>query len=249
MILKFVLPGYLKFSILKKHNRNNFEDFGDIHYIGGTEVLPPPLLDEEEAEMINDLIGGDQEEAETAKSVLIEHNLRLVVYIAKKFDNTGVGVEDLISIGTIGLIKAINTYNPNKNIKLATYASRCIENEILMYLRRNNKTKLEVSIDEPLNVDWDGNELLLSDILGTEEDITYRDIEEEVEKKVLHNAINKLSDRERTIINMRFGLDSEDGEELTQKEVACMLGISQSYISRLEKKIMKRLKREMCKDV
>lgn len=249
MILKFVLPGYLKFSILKKNKRNNFEDFGDIHYIGGTEVLPPPLLDEEETEMLNDLISGKQEEAEAAKSVLIEHNLRLVVYIAKKFDNTGVGVEDLISIGTIGLIKAINTYNPNKNIKLATYASRCIENEILMYLRRNNKTKLEVSIDEPLNVDWDGNELLLSDILGTEEDITYRDIEEEVEKKVLHNAINKLSDRERTIINMRFGLDREDGEELTQKEVACMLGISQSYISRLEKKIMKRLRREMCKDV
>ena len=212
-------------------------------------MLPPPLLDEEETEMINDLISGEREEAETAKSVLIEHNLRLVVYIAKKFDNTGVGVEDLISIGTIGLIKAINTYNPNKNIKLATYASRCIENEILMYLRRNNKTKLEVSIDEPLNVDWDGNELLLSDILGTEEDITYRDIEDEVEKKVLYNAINKLSDRERTIINMRFGLDREDGEELTQKEVACMLGISQSYISRLEKKIMKRLKREMCKDV
>ncbi len=249
MILKFVLPGYLKFSILKKNKRNNFEDFGDIHYIGGTEVLPPPLLDEEETEMINDLISGERDEAETAKSVLIEHNLRLVVYIAKKFDNTGVGVEDLISIGTIGLIKAINTYNPNKNIKLATYASRCIENEILMYLRRNNKTKLEVSIDEPLNVDWDGNELLLSDILGTEEDITYRDIEDEVEKKVLYNAINKLSDRERTIINMRFGLDREDGEELTQKEVACMLGISQSYISRLEKKIMKRLKREMCKDV
>lgn len=249
MILKFVLPGYLKFSILKKNKRNNFEDFGDIHYIGGTEVLPPPLLDEEETEMINDLISGEREEAETAKSVLIEHNLRLVVYIAKRFDNTGVGVEDLISIGTIGLIKAINTYNPNKNIKLATYASRCIENEILMYLRRNNKTKLEVSIDEPLNVDWDGNELLLSDILGTEEDITYRDIEDEVEKKVLYNAINKLSDRERTIINMRFGLDREDGEELTQKEVACMLGISQSYISRLEKKIMKRLKREMCKDV
>ena len=248
MILKFVLPGYLKFSILKKNKRNDFEDFGDIHYIGGTEVLPPPLLDEEETEMLNDLIS-EQEEAEAAKSVLIEHNLRLVVYIAKKFDNTGVGVEDLISIGTIGLIKAINTYNPNKNIKLATYASRCIENEILMYLRRNNKTKLEVSIDEPLNVDWDGNELLLSDILGTEEDITYRDIEDEVEKKVLYNAINKLSDRERTIINMRFGLDSEDGEELTQKEVACMLGISQSYISRLEKKIMKRLKREMCKDV
>lgn len=184
-----------------------------------------------------------------AKAVLIEHNLRLVVYIAKKFDNTGIGVEDLISIGTIGLIKSINTYNPGKNIKLATYASRCIENEILMYLRRNNKTKLEVSIDEPLNVDWDGNELLLSDILGTDEDIIYRDIENEVERKVLKSAISKLSERERTIINLRFGLDREDGEEMTQKEVAGMLGISQSYISRLEKKIMKRLKREMSKEV
>lgn len=249
MILKFVLPGYLKFSMLKKNKNNVFEDFGEIHYIGGTEVLPPPLSDTEETDMLVDLIEGDREEKEEARSVLIEHNLRLVVYIAKKFDNTGVGVEDLISIGTIGLIKAINTYNPDKNIKLATYASRCIENEILMYLRRNNKTKLEVSIDEPLNVDWDGNELLLSDILGTEEDITYRNIEDEVEKRVLRNAIEKLTDRERTIINMRFGLDREDGEELTQKEVACMLGISQSYISRLEKKIMKRLKREMCKDV
>ena len=180
-----------------------------------------------------------------AKNKLIEHNLRLVVYIAKKFDNTGVGVEDLISIGTIGLIKSVNTYNPDKNIKLATYASRCIENEILMYLRRNNKTKLEVSIDEPLNVDWDGNELLLSDILGTEEDVIYRDLENEVERKLLGKAIDKLSDREKIIINLRFGLNNKNGEEMTQKEVATLLGISQSYISRLEKKIMKRLKKEI----
>lgn len=168
-----------------------------------------------------------------------------MVYIAKKFDNTGVGVEDLISIGTIGLIKSINTFNPEKNIKLATYASRCIENEILMYLRRNNKTRMEVSIDEPLNVDWDGNELLLSDILGTDEDIIYRDLEMEAEKKLLMKAVNKLSERERTIVNLRFGLNTPDGRELTQKEVAQMLGISQSYISRLEKKIMKQLKREI----
>jgi RNA polymerase sporulation-specific sigma factor len=179
------------------------------------------------------------------KSILVEHNLRLVVYIAKKFDNTGVGVEDLISIGTIGLIKAINTFNPDKNIKLATYASRCIENEILMYLRRNNKTKLEVSIDEPLNVDWDGNELLLSDILGTEEDVIYRNIEEEVDRKLLRKALSKLTDRERIIVDLRFGLNNDDGTERTQKEVADLLGISQSYISRLEKKIIKRLKKEM----
>ena len=178
---------------------------------------------------------------------LIEHNLRLVVYIAKKFDNTGVGVEDLISIGTIGLIKAINTFDPDKNIKLATYASRCIENEILMYLRRNSKTKMEVSIDEPLNVDWDGNELLLSDILGTEEDAVYKDLENDAEKKVLIKAISRLSGREQMIIRMRFGLGTADGEEKTQKEVADMLGISQSYISRLEKKIMQRLRREMVK--
>ena len=194
--------------------------------------------------MIGDL---GSEYDEQAKKVLIEHNLRLVVYIAKKFDNTGVGVEDLISIGTIGLIKAINTFNPEKNIKLATYASRCIENEILMYLRRNNKTKMEVSIDEPLNVDWDGNELLLSDILGTEEDTIYKDLENEVEQKLLLKAISRLSGRERTIIQMRFGLGTPDGEEKTQKEVADMLGISQSYISRLEKKIMQRLRREMVK--
>ncbi|MEG0109263.1 MAG: RNA polymerase sporulation sigma factor SigE, partial [Lachnospiraceae bacterium] len=196
----------------------------------------------EETAVIRDL---GSEYDEEAKKVLIEHNLRLVVYIAKKFDNTGVGVEDLISIGTIGLIKAIHTFNPTKNIKLATYASRCIENEILMYLRRNNKTKLEVSIDEPLNVDWDGNELLLSDILGTEEDTIYKDLETEVERKLLNKAIDKLSLRERTIVEMRFGLNMPDGEERTQKEVADLLGISQSYISRLEKKIMLRLRREL----
>lgn len=209
-------------------------------------MLPAPLAVEEEAEAISDLGSKDNEQA---KKVLIEHNLRLVVYIAKKFDNTGVGVEDLISIGTIGLIKAINTFNPTKNIKLATYASRCIENEILMYLRRNNKTKLEVSIDEPLNVDWDGNELLLSDILGTEEDTIYRDLENEAERKLLVKAIGRLSNRERMIVRMRFGLGTLDGEEKTQKEVADLLGISQSYISRLEKKIMQRLRREMVKYV
>ena len=176
---------------------------------------------------------------------LIEHNLRLGVYIAKKFDNTGVGVEDLISIGTIGLIKAINTFNSGKNIKLATYASRCIENEILMYLRRNSKLRMEVSIDEPLNVDWDGNELLLSDILGTDEDIIYRDLENEVERKLLRKALGKLSRRERMIIELRFGLNHPSGQEMTQKEVADLLGISQSYISRLEKKIIGRLKKEI----
>ena len=168
-----------------------------------------------------------------------------MVYIAKKFDNTGVGVEDLISIGTIGLIKAINTFVPEKKIKLATYASRCIENEILMYLRRNSKTRMEVSIDEPLNVDWDGNELLLSDILGTDEDVIYKDMETEAEYRLLNRAIRKLSKREQTIVSLRFGINSLDGEEKTQKEVADILGISQSYISRLEKKIMKRLRKEM----
>ena len=197
---------------------------------------------EQESQVIGDL---GTEYDDEAKAILIEHNLRLVVYIAKKFDKPGGGVEDLISIGTIGLIKSINTFKPDKNIKLATYASRCIENEILMYLRRNNKTKLEVSIDEPLNVDWDGNELLLSDILGTDEDVIYRDIENEVERKLLLGAISKLSDRERKIINLRFGLGTPDGQEMTQKEVAALLGISQSYISRLEKKIMRQLKKEM----
>ena len=189
------------------------------------------------------LLGGEDDKE--ARAALIEHNLRLVVYIAKKFDNTSVGVEDLISIGTIGLIKAINTFKPDKNIKLATYASRCIENEILMYLRRNNKTRLEVSIDEPLNVDWDGNELLLSDILGTDEDVIYHDIEDEIEKSLLNNAISRLNPRERKIVELRYGLTNEDGEEVPQKEVADLLGISQSYISRLEKKIMKRLKKEI----
>lgn len=246
MVFKVAIPGKLQFKLYRREPGFLLTRQGDVHYIGGSEVLPPPLEIEKENAVISDL--GTEYEDE-AKSILIEHNLRLVVYIAKKFDNTGVGVEDLISIGTIGLIKSINTFNPEKNIKLATYASRCIENEILMYLRRNNKTKLEVSIDEPLNVDWDGNELLLSDILGTDEDIIYRDIENEVERKVLKSAIGKLSERERTIINLRFGLDKEDGEEMTQKEVAGLLGISQSYISRLEKKIMKRLKREMSKEV
>ena len=248
MILKVAMPGKFQFKMIQKENSFfrlhacGVQRQGDVHYIGGTEVLPPPLETEKEIEVIGDL--GTEYEDE-AKAILIEHNLRLVVYIAKKFDNTGVGVEDLISIGTIGLIKSINTFNPQKNIKLATYASRCIENEILMYLRRNNKTRLEVSIDEPLNVDWDGNELLLSDILGTDEDVIYRDIESEVEKKLLMKAIDKLSERERTIINLRFGLNTPDGQELTQKEVAVLLGISQSYISRLEKKIMKQLKREI----
>ncbi|WP_244499176.1 RNA polymerase sporulation sigma factor SigE [Thermoanaerobacter thermohydrosulfuricus] len=210
-----------------------------IFYIGGSEALPPPLSVEEEIYLISKMEKGDNE----AKTVLIERNLRLVVYIAKKFENTGVGIEDLISIGTIGLIKAINTFNPKKKIKLATYASRCIENEILMYLRRNSKTKLEVSFDEPLNVDWDGNELLLSDILGTDNETVYKYIEDEVEKELLTSALKKLPDREKKIIGLRFGL--EGGVEKTQKEVADMLGISQSYISRLEKKILKRLKKEL----
>lgn len=214
----------------------------EIHYIGGAEVLPAPLSQEEEAEKIQELT---EHGSQQAKSCLIEHNLRLVVYIAKKFDNTGVGVEDLISIGTIGLIKAINTFNPVKKIKLATYASRCIENEILMYLRRNSKTKMEVSIDEPLNVDWDGNELLLSDILGTDEDVIYKDIESQVERTLLGKAIEKLTKREQTIVRLRFGINMPDGREKTQKEVADLLGISQSYISRLEKRIMKRLKKEI----
>ena len=214
----------------------------ELYYIGGSDILPAPLEPKREAYVISKL-NTEQE----ARSILIEHNLRLVVYIAKKFDNTGVGVEDLISIGTIGLIKAINTFNPVKNIKLATYASRCIENEILMYLRRNSKTRMEVSIDEPLNVDWDGNELLLSDILGTDDDVISRKLEDEAEISLLGKAISKLTPREQTIIRLRFGLNNAEGEEKTQKEVADLLGISQSYISRLEKRIMKRLKKEIVK--
>ncbi|MCI5944578.1 MAG: RNA polymerase sporulation sigma factor SigE [Eubacterium sp.] len=214
----------------------------EIHYIGGTDVLPPPLEPEEEAYVLSQL---DTRRSEEARAILIERNLRLVVYIAKKFENTGIGVEDLVSIGTIGLIKAIQTFNLDRKIKLATYASRCIENEILMYLRRTSKTRMEVSIDEPLNVDWDGNELLLSDILGTDEDTISRDLEDEVDKKLLRKAMETLSEREKLIIRLRFGMNGEEGEEKTQKEVADMLGISQSYISRLEKKIILRLKKEM----
>lgn len=213
----------------------------ELYYIGGSDTLPPPLEKEEERELIEKLKTGDF----TVRNTLIERNLRLVVYIARKFENTGVYVEDLISIGTIGLIKAINTFNPEKNIKLATYASRCIENEILMYLRKYSSIKTEVSIDEPLNVDWDGNELLLSDILGTENDIIYKELEEQVDRSMLHSALLKLSKRDRKIMLLRFGLGGR--HEFTQKQVADMLGISQSYISRLEKRIIGRLKREISK--
>ena len=245
MVLKVAVEDRFQFKMVPSIKSLFTVSQPDVHYIGGSDVLPAPLEAEEEARIIEEL---PTENEGDAKKCLIEHNLRLVVYIAKRFDNTGVGVEDLISIGTIGLIKAINSYKPDKNIKLATYASRCIENEILMYLRRNNKTKAEVSIDEPLNVDWDGNELLLSDILGTDEDVIYKDIESEAERKILNSAIAKLSERERTIVDLRYGLSSSDGEEKTQKEVADMLGISQSYISRLEKKIIKRLQKEMVKN-
>lgn len=211
-----------------------------IYYIGSGEVLPPPLKPEEEEYYLS-LLKVD----ESVKGVLIERNLRLVVYIARKFENTKISIEDLISIGTIGLIKAVNTFDPDKNIKLATYASKCIENEILMYLRRTSKMKSEISLDEPLNIDWDGNELLLSDILGTDGDIIFKDIEMEVDKTLLKQAIDRLSSREKAIIEMRFGL--YNGKERTQKEVADLLGISQSYISRLEKRIIKRLRKEMVK--
>lgn len=213
-----------------------------IHYINGPENLPAPLSRHEEAEIFEKLTLSDSEAAE-ARQTLIVHNLRLVVYIAKKFESTGIGIEDLISIGTIGLIKSVNTFRPSKNIKLATYASRCIENEILMYLRKTSSQRQEISLDEPLNVDWDGNELLLSDVLGTENDSVSHDIEQDVEKSILLNAIEHLEDREKTIMQLRFGLI--DGKEHTQKDVADIIGISQSYISRLEKRIMKRLKKEM----
>lgn len=213
----------------------------EVYYIGGSDALPPPLNNEEEKELIDKLL--DDVSGEEVKTVLIERNLRLVVYIARKFENTGISVEDLISIGTIGLIKAVNTFDPIKKIKLATYASRCIENEILMYLRRNSKIRSEISFDEPLNVDWDGNELLLSDILGTDNDLIYHSIEDEVEKNLLNIALNKLTVREKQIMELRFGLAG--GGEKTQKEVADILGISQSYISRLEKRIIKRLRKEI----
>ena len=244
MIVKYEMADHFQFKFMPTIKNMYLCRHNDVHYIGGADILPAPLEMDEEQECI-DMIG-TQREAE-GKNKLIEHNLRLVVYIAKKFDNTGVMVEDLISIGTIGLIKAINSYNKEKNIKLATYASRCIENEILMYLRKNSKIKAEVSIDEPLNVDWDGNELLLSDIIGTDEDIIYRDLENEVECRALKKAIDELPERERQIIDLRFGLGDNGGVEKTQKEVADLLGISQSYISRLEKRIMKRLKKEIVK--
>ncbi len=214
---------------------------GTVMYIGGSDTLPPPLEKEEEAKLVEMLEYPEQYEA--ARARLIEHNLRLVVYISRRFENTGVGIEDLISIGTIGLIKAVETYKPAKNIKLATYASRCIENEILMFLRKNANRRSEVSLDEPLNTDWDGNELLLSDVLGTESDAIEKPIEEDVERNLLLDAVNRLNQRDRTIITMRFGLDGK--AERTQKDVADLLGISQSYISRLEKRIISRLKREI----
>ena len=220
-----------KFNIFRKR----------VDYIGGNDALPPPLKKDEEEQLVGKLASGDEE----VRNTLIERNLRLVVYIARKFENTGVGVEDLISVGTIGLIKAVNTFNPEKKIKLATYASRCIENEILMYLRRNTKVKAEVSFYEPLNIDWDGNELLLSDILGTENDTVYNLIEDEVDKQLLFLALKNLNEREKEIVKLRFGLSGNT--EKTQKEVADMLGISQSYISRLEKKIINRLKKEINK--
>ena len=226
-------------KFFKKKNKK-----GKIFYIGGSDILPEPLTSDEEAFYLKKLVDKNDEDA---RDILIERNLRLVVYIARKFENTGINVEDLISIGTIGLIKAINTFKPEKNIKLATYGSRCIENEILMYLRRTTRTKTEVSIDEPLNVDWEGNELLLSDILGTDVDIIYRGIEEEVDKQLLRSAIKKLSGREKEIIELRFGIGKDGAEEKTQKEVADILGISQSYISRLEKKIIGRLRKEIMK--
>ena len=241
MVLKIAIPGKMQFKMMRRepyllHRK------GDVHYIGGAEVLPPPLPSEQENQVIGDL--GTEYEDE-AKAILIEHNLRLVVYIARRFENTGVNIEDLISIGTIGLIKAINTFNSGKAIKLATYASRCIENEILMYLRKNNAVRGEISIDEPLNTDYDGNELLLSDILGTDADEVIRPLEDDADREMLRIAIDTLPEREKQIILLRYGFIG--GTEYTQKEVASLLGISQSYISRLEKRIIERLHSEMLK--
>ena len=229
--------GYL--AVCRLLGRLGLPGAPSIHYIGGSESLPAPLTQEEEAYYLSRYTGAEEE----IRRVLIEHNLRLVVYIARKFENTGIGIEDLISIGTIGLIKAVNTYRADKNTKLATYASRCIENEILMYLRKNAGQRTEISIDEPLNTDWDGNELLLSDVLGTDPDCVLRPIEDDADREVLGRCLDRLSPRERTIITLRFGLSG--GDELTQKEVADRLGISQSYISRLEKRIISRLKKDM----
>ncbi len=241
-VLKKVTEMRNKLQSILSRFLSKFKGFAkSIYYIGGNDALPPPLTKEEEEALVENLEMGD----ESIRSILIERNLRLVVYIARKFENTGVNVEDLISVGTIGLIKAVNTFAPEKKIKLATYSSRCIENEILMYLRRNNKIKTEISFYEPLNIDWDGNELLLSDILGTDSNVVYNYIEEEVDKQLLRIAMDKLNSREKEIIELRFGLNGVT--ERTQKEVADMLGISQSYISRLEKRIIKRLKKEINK--
>lgn len=234
MVFKLKLAAVLKvLGMIKEH---------EVFYVGSSEVLPPPLSSDEESRLMICLQNGENE----VRKIFIERNIRLVVYIARKFENTGIGIEDLVSIGTIGLIKAVNTFDPVKKIKLATYASRCIENEILMYLRRNNKIRSEVSFDEPLNTDWDGNELLLSDVLGTENDVIYKSMEEEIDKKLLYMAMSKLSGREKKIMELRFGLSSGSAER-TQKEVADLLGISQSYISRLEKRIIKRLRKEFMK--
>lgn len=230
---KFLLPRWITDLLMKS----------GLYYVNNSESLPPPLSKSEESDLMERLRQGD----ESVRTVLIEHNIRLVVYIARKFDNTGVGLEDLVSIGAIGLIKAVNTFDPHKNIKLATYASRCIENEILMYLRRNTKTRTEISLDEPLNVDWDGNELLFSDILGTDGDSVYKEIETDVERRLILDAVDKLPRRDREIISMRFGIPG--GREKTQKQVADALGISQSYISRLEKRIITRLRRDIKKEI
>lgn len=240
-MVRFIITIRFKIKMLINDLAVRIKGLGEVFYVGSSEALPPPLTSDEETDLLLRLEDGDAD----VKTVLIERNLRLVVYIARKFENTGVGIEDLVSIGTIGLIKAVNTFDPKKRIKLATYASRCIENEILMYLRRNNKTKAEVSFDEPLNIDWDGNELLLSDVLGTDNDIIYKSIEDEIDRKLLRMAMRKLSTRERKIMEFRFGL--LDGVEKTQKEVADILGISQSYISRLEKRILKRLRKEIAR--
>ena len=242
MFIKVLVPNKFQFKAVPTFKSLMSADRNEVHYIGGADVLPPPLTAQEEAAALAKL-GHDNDGG--AKSMLIEHNLRLVVYIAKRFDNTGVGVEDLISIGTIGLIKAVNTFCPDKNIKLATYASRCIENEILMHLRKTAPQKSEVSFDEPLNTDWDGNELLLSDILGTDEDMVMKPIEDDVDRELLMDAVSRLNAREKEIITLRFGLGG--GEEKTQKEVADRMGISQSYISRLEKRIIAHLKKEILK--
>jgi len=233
----------LKLTILGLLIRLGLYQPGKVMYIGGSDILPPPVTPEEERELLSRLEQGD----ESVKKILIEHNLRLVVYIARRFESTGVGIEDLISIGTIGLIKAVGTFKPDKNIKLATYSSRCIENEILMHIRKISNQKTEISLDEPINTDWDGNELLLSDILGTESDSVMRPMEEDAEKQLLREALMRLPPREREIIVLRYGLEGR--AEKTQKEVADFMGISQSYISRLEKRIMLRLRRELYKQI